>query len=314
MTDLAVSHRPEQAKQARVLLIGPGAIGLSAAAALLQADVAVDIATRTRFSHLQVTGPEDLAEAFTVAVHTEPESIASYDGRYYDTVILAVKNNQLDGVADWLRVAVGPGTLLVALQSGIDIEDRLRPLLPVSTTPIIPAVVFTHSERFEPGVAQLHGAAQMMIPRGPHSDEIQELFSGTLLEVEVSDNFRTAAWRKMVINASLGIMSVLTGKPPRAFADPEANKILRALIDEAAAVARADGVDLGDDFSEKLAGAIPRISPDNLPTIALDRANGLETEWDARNQTILRMAKQYGVAVPLHHLGTTLLRIGEPGY
>lgn len=313
MTDLAVSQRPEVAKRSKVLLVGPGAIGLSAAAALLQGDVALDIATRTRFSHLQVTG-EDIEEAFTVAVHTEPESIASYDGRYYDTVILAVKNNQLEQTAGWLRAAVGPSTILIALQSGLDIEDRIRPLLTTSTTPIIPAVVYTHSERYEPGIAHLHGAAQMVIPRSQFSDEIAELFADTLLEVEVSDNFRTAAWRKMVINASIGIMSILTGKPARAFADPEANKILRALIEEAAAVAKADGVDLGDDFGEKLAGAIPRISPDNLPTITLDRANGLETEWEARNQTIVQMAKQYGISVPLHSLGTTLIRIGEPGY
>jgi len=312
MTDLAVNQRPMEAKQSRVLLIGAGATGLPVAAALLQADVALDIATRTRFEHLQVDGPNDLTVAYTVAVHTEAESVASYDGRFHDTVILATRTSQDKAVTEWLRSAVGPDTVVVALQSGVDHEDRLRSMV-LPTTPIIPAVVYTHSERSEAGLAEVTGDIQIVIPHGAHSDEIQELFSGTFLEVQVTDNFRTIAWQKMVVNSSLGIMSVLTGKPPRAFADEGANSILLALLEEASAVACADGADLGDDFAQKLAEAIPRISPDNLPTIAIDRAAGRETEWQARNAAIVRIASSHGISVPLHNLGTTLIRVGEPG-
>jgi 2-dehydropantoate 2-reductase len=53
---------------------------------------------------------------------------------------------------------------------------------------------------------------------------------------------------------------------------------------------------------------------DQLSSITRDRLAGLATEWQARNQVIVRKAARHGIAVPLNQALTTLLRVSEPGF
>jgi ketopantoate reductase len=50
-----------------------------------------------------------------------------------------------------------------------------------------------------------------------------------------------------------------------------------------------------------------------VSSIVVDRLNGVPTEWQARNEVVVRLAAKHGIAVPLNEFACNLMRAGEPG-
>ena len=90
----------------RVLLIGPGAIGLTVAGAVLQRpEMALAVAARTPFDTIAVELDEERIEC-EVPVLTDPFAITGP----FHLVLLGTKAHQTPDVAPWLAAACGPDT------------------------------------------------------------------------------------------------------------------------------------------------------------------------------------------------------------
>jgi len=291
----------------RLLVIGPGAIGLVAATALLDQGHDVTIAARTTFETLMLTDAAGKVSdrQHTAPVFTDPDAVDSFD-----VVFLATKAHQTAGAAPWLHAAVDRESTVVVLQNGIEHETRVRPLIPDQAA-VVPVVVNCPASRSGPGQVRLGGQARFTAPSTPAAAATASLFNGAFLNFDVVEDWHTAAWIKLLMNSSTGILGVLTGQALSVLQDPDAAALAVALIDEAAVVARADGADLPADIAARLVDGMLAFAGDHLSSIAADRAAGNPTEWDARNQVILRLAERHGIDVPLHRAGTTLIRLGE---
>src|SRR5580704_3114785 len=74
------------------------------------------------------------------------------------------------------------------------------------------------------------------------------LFSrGAPLRIVFSDDFLTLAWRKLLINAVANPITALTLQRQAVLRRPDIQHLCKAVLDEAAAVARADGARLAED-------------------------------------------------------------------
>ena len=300
----------------QVLLIGPGAIGLTVAGALHEAGVAFDIAARTPFDQVHLTPAATAPPAtepaagdavFPVSVFTDPAA-----SRVYDTVMLATKANQVHGAADWLRTCVGPQSTLAVFQNGIEHVERVREFVGDSPA-VVPVTVALPAHRESPGRVSVEGEARITVPDDPASVALAALFDNTFMQAVTSNDWHTAAWFKLLINASSGIVTVLTRKTlGEVMADEEAAALLAELIDEAAAVAEADGARISPGVGADVASGLTAAAGHHVPSILADRLAGVPTEWRARNDVVLRRAARHGIDVPLHRVGTTLLRLGDP--
>lgn len=78
--------------------------------------------------------------------------------------------------------------------------------------------------------------------------------SGSRLRFRLLDQsvFAKALWTKLAINSSLGVIGVLSGAPNGAIADPDTRWLFESSVEEVAAVARAEGVDLPPDVADRL--------------------------------------------------------------
>jgi 2-dehydropantoate 2-reductase len=81
---------------------------------------------------------------------------------------------------------------------------------------------------------------------------------------------------------------------------------------EAAEVGRSEGAHLPDDIADVVLGGIRAMAADHHSSIVVDRLAGRPTEWEVRNDVVVRKAAEHGIAVPLNQAMTTLLRLGEP--
>lgn len=288
------------------VMLGPGAIGGAVAGALVQAGHDPVIATRSPFVTLSVTTPETKVEA-PVRVLTDPTQAVPAD-----VVFVAVKAHQTLSIRPWLDVLVDAATTVVILQNGVEHRERFAPLVPDGAE-LVPAVVALPAQRSAPGAIAVSGASRLTIPVGPAAAAVKEAFDGSFISVRVADDWLTAAWTKLMLNAASGGMCVIVERGTEIFVDDlDAHRLGIELMEEVARVGRAEGAILADDLPQRvMAGLIERAGT-HVSSIVVDRRNGMATEWDARNAVVERLAERHGLEVPLNRLLTTLVRLGEP--
>ncbi len=289
-----------------VVVIGPGAIGGAVAAALIQSGCRVTIAARTGFETLLVTYPTGRVSN-TVRCVTEGASL----GEFAD-VVLAVKAHQSLGAAAWLERCVGPTSTIYVLQNGVEHVERIAPLVPGTAT-IVPVVIALPSMRTGPGEVVVGAPGTLTAPAGPGGSRLDALIASEFVRVRVTDDWTTAAWVKLMLNAASGGVGTLARRDGRMLVDDsEAQALTLGLMLEVAAVARAEGADLSDERAAEMLAAMVSRAGTHLSSIVVDRLNGQPTEWDARNAVIGRIGARHGIETPLNSMVTTLIRLGEP--
>lgn len=288
-----------------VTIIGPGAIGCALAGALVSGGHDPVLVARTPFDRLRV-GWEGGSVDTEVTCITDPGDLQPAN-----MVIVATKATQNAAVAEHLAASIGPGTVVVVAQNGIDHLERFSPELTAGAT-VLGAVVFLPAERQGPGNVEVGRSGRLVVPRGPGAAELEELFAGSFVRIESTDDWTTSAWLKLMINAPSGGMSVLAGRGSEIFTDEQAQALLLALMEEVAAVGRADGADLPADLPAKMCQRHAANAGGHMTSIVLDRLAGMPTEWRERNEIVVRRGREHGVDTPLNEALVTLLRLGEP--
>ncbi len=301
-------HKPQ-----RVALIGPGAIGCCLGAALIEQGHEVLVAANTRFDRLQVIDG--------ATIHDHPVRCAGSPDelRGVDLVVLATKAHQTASAAPWLAAALDAGAPLLIAQNGVDhrerLEQALRRALPegtMPTAPLVPAVVYLPARRESPGRAVLEGRAALSVPADAAAERFAAAFAGSFVQVNLVQDWLSAAWGKLLMNAASGAITALLGRPIDVLRDPAAAALARALMTEVMAVGRAEGAVFPDDMADRLVTGMVKAAGHHYPSITQDRMAGLPTEWQARNEVVVRLARRHDIAVPLNEAMTTLLRLGEP--
>lgn len=312
---------PPKSRQ-RILIVGPGSIGCCIAGALASQGHELVFAARATFSELRLETP-DGALSYAARCVSDPNDCGPLDA-----LVLATKAHQTGAVAEWLRWATERGLPILVAQNGVDHLERIRAAVAgdgaapggssarASTNPapvIVPAVVYCAAHRHGPGHAVLEGAARLIVPDDEHGRRMAALFDGSFMRVDVSDDWTTAAWTKLLMNSSVGPLCALTGQAMDVLKDPDAAALVVSLIEEAIAVGRAEGARFPEGTAQQVVQRAIRSAGNHRPSIAQDRLAGLPTEWVARNEVIVRLGARHGIAVPLNAAMTTLLRLGEPG-
>ena len=284
----------------RVAVLGPGAIGLAFAAAVQEAGRA-DLVLCGRRALAGVTVTRDGQEPVAVRgpVLTDPGTA----GGPADWVLLAVKAHQTAGAAGWLAALAGPGSVVVALQNGVEQVEQVTPL--AGGAAVLPSTVWCAAEAVAPGRVKVHGATELSVPAGSAGAALAGLMAGQA-EVTLQADFRTEAWRKLCLNAVSGLMA-LAGRRAPMYRDPAVAAVAVALARECVAVGRAEGAVLPDDLAEATVARLAAM-PDHAGTsILYDREAGRALEWEARNGVISRLGARHGIPTPVSDVIAALL-------
>ena len=288
-----------------IAVVGPGAIGTTIAASLHQVGRTPWLCGRTARDHLIL---QDGDRLITVPgpVQTNPALIT----RTADLVFLAVKSTQLDAAAEWLRVLTGPETIVCVLQNGVEQLDRLA----VYALPgqIIPAVVWFPAQAQPDGSVRLRGELRLSLPDTPASGFVAKVLQGTGCSVELAANFNSLAWRKLMQNAVAGLMA-LTHRRSGMFSRSDISDLTLVYLQECLAVARAEGVELGDGVPQAILDKFRAAPADMSTSILTDREAGRPLEWDIRNGVIARRGRIHHIPTPVSDILVPLLAAASDG-
>lgn len=283
----------------RVAVLGPGAVG-GTIAAWLEASgrVELSLCVRTPFDQLVVDTPERRLEV-------APRQLTDPDiAPVVDWVLVATKAYDVSGAADWLARLAGPDTRVAVLQNGVEHVARFAPF--VRAERILPVMVDVPAERDAPGRIRQRGRGTMLVPAGADGSAFVDLFAGTAIDVAEAEDFTSAVWRKLCINAAGAVMALTLEGNGAAWREPVA-RAMRALVAECIAVGRAEGATLDDGLIDAVVDHYRSGPADGKNSLHADREAGRPMEWDARNGVVCRLGRKHRIPTPASDMATALL-------
>jgi 2-dehydropantoate 2-reductase len=293
---------------ATIAVVGLGAIGGVIAGCLAALDrYDVIVCTRSPIERLVVERPDDVVDV-PIRSLTDPAKAAPVDW-----VLLATKVHQTPSVAPWLVRLCGPEARVATLQNGIDPADRLAPF--VGATAIVPSVVYYNGERLAPDRVRLRrtGAYELAVPDDPDGQAFAGLLDGSPLRVLRSADFATLAWRKLLINAVANPITALTLQRQAVFRREDVKALCLAVLEEAAAVGRADGASFAADEAARTLATLLTYPAEAGTSMYFDRLAGRAFEVEALTGAIVVRGERYGIPTPLNAALLTLLRASSDG-
>ncbi len=295
-------------EQARVAVMGAGAVGGYYGGMLARAGHAVTLIGRA--AHVDAIRRDGLlleAQAFCgharVQADTDPAEV-----RGAQLVLLCVKSTDTDAAAAAIAPHLAQDACVLSLQNGVDNAERLQARL---AQEVVPAVVYVAVEMAGPGHVRHHGRGELVIGRSPSSEAIVRLFAAAGVPVQVSDNVLGALWAKLIVNCAYNALSAIVQMPYGQLVQGEGvPAVMRDVVDECLAVARAAGVVVPADTRETMQ-RIAQTMPAQLSSTAQDLARGRRTEIDHLNGYVVRKGESLGVAVPVNRTLHALVRLLE---
>jgi 2-dehydropantoate 2-reductase len=290
-------------ERATVAVVGLGSIGGIVAGCLRDADRHDVIAcVRKPIARLALERPEGNVELPLRAL-TDPA-----DAARVDWVLLCTKGHHTSSTAPWLARLCDPATRVAVLQNGIGHVERVAPLANGAT--VVPVLVYYNGERLAPDRVRLRHAGErdLAVADDAGGHAFAELLDGTPLRFMFSDDFATLAWRKLLINAAANPMTALTLQRQAVLRRDDIRALCMAVLDEAVAVARADGAKLADDEAARTMTTLLTYPPDAGTSMYFDRLAGRSLEIEPLTGAIVAAGERLGIATPLNRALLTLLR------
>lgn len=293
-----------------IAVVGPGAIGSTAAALLHAAGHRVTVCGRTPRASTEVRPDPDILDGEPIVlpdpVRTDPATVQGP----VDVVLLAVKDTQNEGAAAWLDRLCDENTIVCVLQNGVEQVERVGKYCQSAT--VVPCAVW-FSAQFQPdGWVRLRTPVRIVLPDDDAAHRLADVLRGPSLTVECAPAFVDDTWRKLLTNAVAGLM-VLTGRTSGMFRRDDVAALARAYGAEGLAVARAEGADLEDGVVDDIVGMFAGMPEDLTTSILTDREQGRPLEWDVRNGVIARKGLEHGVPTPISDLIVPLLAAASDG-
>jgi 2-dehydropantoate 2-reductase len=292
-----------------IALVGPGSVGTYVAAHLAAAGNDVVACARRPFAEYVIDSAEHPLR-HPAHVVTDPAQLpAGWTPRF---VLVCVKVQQNEGAAPWLARLAGAGTTVVSVQNGVEGAARLAPLC--GDAEVVPSVVYCGAELLEPGHVQHHAAGLLITPDVPSAHELAAVGSDAF-RIRPDARFVDEAWRKLGANVVANGITALTRRRMDVLGDPGMAELVRGLLAETYAVARAEGASLGDADIDTFVGAFakrPR-GPAGGTSMLYDRLAGRPTEHDAIHAAVVRIGAKHGIATPLAQAFDTLIAAGDAG-
>ncbi|MBQ8556712.1 MAG: 2-dehydropantoate 2-reductase [Clostridia bacterium] len=293
----------------KIALIGPGGVGGLLAGAMLRRDAhAVSIVAREpRASHLRQHGltlHSELYGNFTVrpgCVTNDPSALS-----VQDAILICVKNDALPAVARQIEPIVGPNTLVMPVMNGVSAGDTLRGLLPRGH--VLDCVIYTVSSSDEsyaitqkgPFTYLFAGAAPGDAKGAEGCQRLCDALQALDVDCRYAQDVRAAIWGKYVLNCAYNVVTARWGVTIGEIKHSDKLRSeYRTLMEEAAQVGRAMGVNIPGDLVDINMDKLMTCTDDSTSSLSRDFAEGQVGEMTLFSHEVIKMAEQTGIDVPM---------------
>ncbi|WP_454905346.1 ketopantoate reductase family protein [Variovorax gossypii] len=294
----------------KVAVMGAGAVGCYYGAMLARAGHEVVLVGRP--VHVEAVNANGLRletrafdEQVRMAASTEPGAVKGAD-----LVLFCVKSTDSESAAAQIGPHLAPGALVLTLQNGVDNDERVRAVLPASNE-VAAAVVYVATGMAGPGHVKHNGRGELVIAPSRRSEEVARHLVAAGVPTQISDNVRGSLWAKLILNCAYNALSAITQLPYGVLVQGAGvNDVIRDVVAECLAVAKAEGVEVPGDTDAALRG-IAQTMPAQYSSTAQDLARGKLSEIDHLNGLVVRRGEALGVPTPANRVLFVLVKLLE---
>ena len=141
-----------------------------------------------------------------------------------------------------------------------------------------------------------------------------DLFTQAGIETTAVEDVRAVIWDKLLVNVGINAITALTGIKNGQILDLESTRELSYLaVEEAAAVARAQGIEIDEDPMSHIFQVAVATAP-NRSSMGQDVDHRRPTEIGSINGFVVREASLMGLAAPVNQTLTALVQTMEYHY
>jgi 2-dehydropantoate 2-reductase len=237
-----------------------------------------------------------------VAVEASTEAAAV---RGAQLVLFCVKSTDTESAAAQIAPHLDTAAVVVNLQNGVDNTERIQSRV---KNPVLPAAVYVATEMAGPGHLKHHGRGDLVIGPNP---QVKAWFESAGVPTAISENVMGELWAKLVVNCAYNALSAITQLPyGKMIEGPGIRDVMRDVIEETLAVAKASGVAMAPDLLAKTY-KIAEAMPSQYSSTAQDLARGKPTEIDHLNGFVMRKGKEFGIPTPANLALHALVKLLE---
>jgi 2-dehydropantoate 2-reductase len=288
-------------------IVGTGGVGGYLGARLVQAGHPVGFLARganlaaLREHGLQVTSSLGDVQTGPLQASDDPEAIG-----VADAVFITPKLYDLEKVARKARPLIGPRTLVVPVQNGVEAHEILIRVLPKEA--VLKGTIYVSSFLVAPGrilhrspFCRLHFAPADGRPRADVQALADVLNAAPGIEAAVSADIDAELWRKMIMLAPFAAVASLERKGVGdILAEQRHMDWFKSALAEAVAVARAKGVKVPDDIEAQTLHQMRQFPGNAKPSMLEDLEAGRPLELEYLSGALVRFGKALGVPTPAH--------------
>ena len=290
----------------RIAIMGTGGVGGYFGARLAQAGHDVAFVARGRHlaamreRGLTVTSAKGDVHLAHPTVTDDPSTL-----RPADVVLFAVKLWDTESAAEAVRPLVAGGGVVIPFQNGVESIERIVAV--IGPEHVMGGVAYIAATIAEPGaIAHTGTMARLRFgPVLPAQQRAAEAFLAACaaagVEAELVADIRQALWMKFVFLSSFSGCTALARQPAGVLrADPDLRTMMEAAMGEAWSVGRAAGIALADDFVARQMQFLDTLPPEMRSSMQNDLAAGNRLEAPWLSGAVARMARERGIAAPVH--------------
>jgi 2-dehydropantoate 2-reductase len=289
----------------KVAVVGAGGVGGSFGGRLAEAGEDVVFLARGRtLEALRADGLRVESVAGDLSLRVRAEDDPARVGPV-DLVVVAVKAWQVRAAARALGPLMGPETVVLPLQNGVEAADELGAELGVGH--VLIGLCRILSEIVRPGVIR-HSGVPPRVEVGERdnrrTDRLQRVVDTFArcrgVAISVPADVQAALWEKFLFISSFGgVGAVCRATASEIRSLPETRALLRAAMQEVAALAAARGVSLAGDVLERNLAFVDNLPAGATASMHRDLAEGRPSELEHQPGAVVRLAMEAAVPAPV---------------
>lgn len=223
-----------------------------------------------------------------------------------DCVIVAVKAWQVREAAELIRPLIGPETLVLPLENGVEAAGVLAEVL--GETPVLEGLCGILAWREAPGHIR-HAGVDPFIrfgERDNHSSARTARLKATFdkahgVNAEIPDDIHVAQWSKFLFICAMSGIGSITRAPIGVTRQlPETRALIQAMLEEIEQVATAHGIAFPPDAVARAMQFIDAMPAESTSSMQRNIMAGEPSELESQNGAVVRLGRAAGVATPTH--------------
>ncbi len=236
----------------------------------------------------------------SVRVSEQPNDVGPVD-----VVLVAVRAEQISELAPVLKPLVGPRTMVVPLQNGVDAPDELSRM--VGKDKVLVGLCGVMSTIVEPGHIRHFGLDPFIAFKEqdnsitPRLEPLRAAIAKSGVQAVIPEDIYVRFWIKFFFITGFGGVASITRSPAGIVRQtPETRQLLHRTIQEIDTLARAKGVKMPASSVDDTMRIVDAMPAGGTTSMQRDILEGRPSELKSLCGAVVRMGKELGLDLPVN--------------